>query len=123
MCLTFVEAIGILGQVWYLIVSNPDLCTLSYFSNQSVHCMYIRALPFLMVVGYLQNAFWFMYSIHMVGIASYYLKSYMLLTYKHMRLEITTVCCVVSISNTVWYLIVSIPDLCLPLYFGHYSAT
>ena len=23
--------IGILGQVWYLIVSNPDLCTLTYF--------------------------------------------------------------------------------------------
>ena len=23
--------IGILGQVWYLIVSIPDLCTLSYF--------------------------------------------------------------------------------------------
>ena len=24
--------IGILGQVWYLIVSIPDLCTLSYYS-------------------------------------------------------------------------------------------
>ena len=24
--------IGILGQVWYLIVSIPDLCTLTYFS-------------------------------------------------------------------------------------------
>ena len=24
-------AIGILGQVWYLIVSIPDLCTLTYF--------------------------------------------------------------------------------------------
>ena len=23
--------IGLLGQVWYLIVSIPDLCTLSYF--------------------------------------------------------------------------------------------
>ena len=23
--------IGILGQVWYLIVSTPDLCTLTYF--------------------------------------------------------------------------------------------
>ena len=23
---------GILGQVWYLIVSIPDLCTLSYFN-------------------------------------------------------------------------------------------
>ena len=25
--------IGILGQVWYLIVSIPDLCTLTYFEN------------------------------------------------------------------------------------------
>ena len=25
--------IGILGQVWYLIVSIPDLCTISYFPN------------------------------------------------------------------------------------------
>ena len=24
---------GILGQVWYLIVSIPDLCCLSYFDN------------------------------------------------------------------------------------------
>ena len=24
---------GILGQVWYLIVSIPDLCPLSYFGN------------------------------------------------------------------------------------------
>ena len=26
-------SIGILGQVWYLIVSIPDLCTLTYFYN------------------------------------------------------------------------------------------
>ena len=26
--------IGILGQVWYLIVSIPDLCTLTYFRTQ-----------------------------------------------------------------------------------------
>ena len=25
--------IGILGQVWYLIVSIPDLCTLTYFAQ------------------------------------------------------------------------------------------
>ena len=28
-CVTFLS--GILGQVWYLIVSIPDLCTLTYF--------------------------------------------------------------------------------------------
>ena len=38
--------IGILGQVWYLIVSIPDLCTLSYlYSNRDVterHHSYIN---------------------------------------------------------------------------------
>ena len=27
--------IGILGQVWYLIVSIPDLCTLTYFVTKA----------------------------------------------------------------------------------------
>ena len=31
--------IGILGQVWYLIVSIPDLCTPTYFSN--IHLSFI----------------------------------------------------------------------------------
>ena len=30
--------IGILGQVWYLIVSIPDLCTLTYFHMQASSC-------------------------------------------------------------------------------------
>ena len=29
--------IGILGQVWYLIVSIPDLCTITYFSYVDLH--------------------------------------------------------------------------------------
>ena len=29
--------IGILGQVWYLIVSIPDLCTLTYFYGDLVY--------------------------------------------------------------------------------------
>ena len=29
--------IGILGQVWYLIVSIPDLCTLTYFAMVTMH--------------------------------------------------------------------------------------
>ena len=28
--------IGILGQVWYLIVSIPDLCTFTYFGAKSM---------------------------------------------------------------------------------------
>ena len=31
--------IGILGQVWYLIVSIPDLCTLTYFDMQDDHVL------------------------------------------------------------------------------------
>ena len=31
---------GILGQVWYFIVSIPDLCTLTYFhANQTSMCL------------------------------------------------------------------------------------
>ena len=32
---------GILGQVWYLIVSTPDLCTLTYFDivNEQGNCL------------------------------------------------------------------------------------
>ena len=30
--------IGILGQVWYLIVSIPDLCTLTYFYSYGYLC-------------------------------------------------------------------------------------
>ena len=31
--------IGILGQVWYLIVSIPDLCTITYFSKLRNHIL------------------------------------------------------------------------------------
>ena len=32
-CIFVTFPCGILGQVWYLIVSFPDLCLLSYFKN------------------------------------------------------------------------------------------
>ena len=32
-CIFITFPCGILDQVWYLIVSFPDLCTLSYFKN------------------------------------------------------------------------------------------
>ena len=35
-CIFVTFACGILGQVWYLIVSFPDLCRLSYFDQ--VYC-------------------------------------------------------------------------------------
>ena len=38
--------IGILGQVWYLIVSIPDLCNLTYFESQILFwgCWYVQLL-------------------------------------------------------------------------------
>ena len=45
-CEFFHFPIGILGQVWYLIVSIPDLCTLTYFErgifNKQVFCTYFN---------------------------------------------------------------------------------
>ena len=38
--------IGILGQVWYLIVSIPDLCTLTYFEKH-------QTMEFLLMVDFL----------------------------------------------------------------------
>ena len=32
-CVSVIFPYGILGQVWYLIVSIPDLCRLSYFGG------------------------------------------------------------------------------------------
>ena len=35
-CIFVTFPCGILGQVWYLIVSFPDLCRLSYFASRSL---------------------------------------------------------------------------------------
>ena len=40
-CASCVFPIGILGQVWYFIVSIPDLCTLTYFVMVTKHTMKI----------------------------------------------------------------------------------
>ena len=37
-CIFVTDPCGILGQVWYLIVSFPDLCRLSYFD---ISCDYL----------------------------------------------------------------------------------
>ena len=36
-CVFVIFSCGILGQVWYLIVSIPDLCHLSYFCYPNCH--------------------------------------------------------------------------------------
>ena len=37
-CIFVTFPFGILGQVWHLIVSFPDLCCLSYFVYTSIQC-------------------------------------------------------------------------------------
>ena len=37
---------GILGQVWYLIVSIPDLCTLTYLVRKSASKVHVLCLNF-----------------------------------------------------------------------------
>ena len=39
--------IGILGQVWYLIVSIPDLCTLTYLNKNAFQCLKITHFPLI----------------------------------------------------------------------------
>ena len=39
---------GILGKVWYLIVSIPDPCCLSYF--EMIHCIYKGVMPEFLLV-------------------------------------------------------------------------
>ena len=44
-CVFVTFPFGILGQVWYLIVSIPDLCSLSYFHTVRI-VLHISAVPF-----------------------------------------------------------------------------
>ena len=37
---------GILGQVWYLIVSFPDLCRLSYFATFAMRGVGVQGIKF-----------------------------------------------------------------------------
>ena len=52
---------GILGQVWYLIVSIPDLCTLTYIYIQAcrlshIHVVFHFFITFKDICGYFQCA-------------------------------------------------------------------
>ena len=38
---------GVLGQVWYLIVSIPDLCILPYFLERKIRCNTLLLLEYL----------------------------------------------------------------------------
>ena len=44
-CVIVTFPFGILGQVWYLIVSIPDLCPLSYFHTVRIVLHILAVLP------------------------------------------------------------------------------
>ena len=45
--------IGIMGQVWYLIVSIPDLCTLTYFKKiLTVNMIVFISDPFTLIFSH-----------------------------------------------------------------------
>ena len=50
--------IGILGQVWYLIVSIPDLCTLTYFEMKTMHFHIAQTGLFLGQFGTHEKVSW-----------------------------------------------------------------
>ena len=57
-CIFVTFPCGILGQVWYLIVSFPDLCHLSYFVSTcqaSSYALLINFLPKLLYPLYISN--------------------------------------------------------------------
>ena len=46
-CIFVTFPCGVIGQVWYLIVSFPDLCHLSYFESVPYHTTYSFIAPFV----------------------------------------------------------------------------
>ena len=81
-----------MGQVWYLIVSTPDLCRLSYFVFVMISRLFIAAL----------------WSPTWKGLASW-------LSFVMFNCVFVLSPC--GILGQMWYLILSIPDLCRLSYF------
>ena len=64
--------IGILGQVWYLIVSIPDLCNLTYFARiQSMHFQLSFTSISVSAIWYM----WFLYGTAILNIV-YFIRMY-----------------------------------------------
>ena len=49
-CISVTFPCGILGQVWYLIVSFPDLCILSYFNKYITSPLIVTLLNWMRTV-------------------------------------------------------------------------
>ena len=46
-CIFVTFSCGILGQVWYLIVSIPDLCHLDYFQKRGCGFVLLRRIAYI----------------------------------------------------------------------------
>ena len=106
--------IGILGQVRYLIVSIPDLCTLTYFKPSSK----IFYWPFKGAISFVDLLYFSCLVFGMPMWASVYM---CLVVTCWERADLLALVCGVrlwvchfpiGILGQAWYLIVSIPDLC-----------
>ena len=61
--------IGTLDQVWYLIVSIPDLCTLTYFDLQCVIVVFSGHTHFLILIYFFTTQINFVNnSVHLIVI-------------------------------------------------------
>ena len=49
-CIFVTFSCGILSQMWYLNVSIPDLCRISYFLFDQAHCLLILGLSLVLTV-------------------------------------------------------------------------
>ena len=107
--------IGILGQVWYLIVSIPDLCTLSYFKcillaqnpNKVWECVKIQRLTSGSAVRLASD----------LSGQGHFKKSNVVFndcTWSYDKLYQNNLSSKIIL---MWYLIVSIPELCPLSYF------
>ena len=107
------SCILVLGQVWYLSVSIPDICLLPYFKMDNPRrCCFLDpfcSLCFLFV-------FHTVLSVSCIYVAIRW-KRTDLLTLWYMVFSSAFVTLPFGVLGQVWYLIVSIPDLGLLLYF------
>ena len=106
-CIIVAFQCSILGQVWYLIVSFPDLCHFSYFQC-SFFILRQSVGSHSPIKCHLNNQSWSMLVAALWSLAGKRLIS--LLLFMMFKCAFVTFPC--GILGHVCYLIVSIPDLC-----------
>ena len=114
---------GILGQVWYLTVSIPDTCRLSYFNH-------LPLFNFLTGHSFCGSFLSFVFRVcHCLTVL--YVPCSLVVTCWE-RIDLLALLCEMfscvfvtfsyGVWGQVWYLIVSIPDICLLPYFDNIAS-